>query len=364
MKRLLALSVMIALTGAGCQMKPPAPTLPSTSSRQVVGTTDNVTTIAINDQPNYYIDYGLRFITPTSTKIESRILLVPHHFLPVRQIGEAFATAPDAKRIILISPDHFSGCRTAVCTTGANFTYDQLQISTTPANADFIEKRDSVFTREHGIRGLLPFVATRWPDAQITPLTIRADAATSSIDELTYWVTQQLQDKNTYLVTTIDLSHYLPAYLADIHDRVTIRDLLSIDPERWQTMEIDNPPIARITLAVARELGLKGTLLSHTNSLRLAQSWSIREGTSHAIIQYGLNGQEPENVTTTLYTDPSRMIASPENRYYWGFDRVVTTTTKQDWAIIETSTGTQIIPLPVIRQGDSFLPVTDADYPR
>jgi hypothetical protein len=115
------------------------------------------------------------------------------------------------------------------------------------------------------------------------PIAIRADAATSSIDELTHWVTQQLQDKNTYLVTTIDLSHYLPAYLADIHDRVTIRDLLSIDPERWQTMEIDNPPIARITLAVARELGLKGTLLAHTNSLRLAQSWSIREGTSHAI---------------------------------------------------------------------------------
>ncbi|MFO0764716.1 MAG: AmmeMemoRadiSam system protein B [Patescibacteria group bacterium] len=357
---LLCLAVIMAASAifALSLLRLPSDNIATPSTRQPSST------ITIKDQPNNYINYGLQFITPTTTKTDSRILLVPHHLLPVRQIGEAFAEAPNAKRVILLSPDHFSGCKKTICTTGADFTYEQLTIQTTPAEADFIEARDSVFLKEHGIRGLLPFVATRWPDAQIVPITIKADATTSTVDQLAGWITQQLQDKDTYLVSTIDLSHYLPAYLADIHDRVTIRDLLSIDPVRWRPMEIDNPPIARITLAAAKALGLKGTVLTHTNSIRLMQSWSVREGTSHVIMSYGRTGQEPETVTTTLYTDPTRHISSQEDRYYWGFDRIVTTTTKQDWATIETATGTQTVPLPTIQQGDKILPVTDAGYIR
>lgn len=292
------------------------------------------------------------------------MLLVPHHLLPVKQMGEAFATSPNAKRIILLSPDHFSGCRASVCTTGATFTYEDLTIPTTAAKADFIETRDKVFIKEHGIRGLLPFVATRWPTATITPITIKANAPTSTVDQLAQWVTEQLKQPDTYLISTIDLSHYLPAYLADIHDRVTIRDLLSIDPDRWHPMEVDNPPIARITLWAAKVLGLKGTVLAHTNSIRLVQSFTVREGTSHAIIRYAKTGQDAEDVTTTLYTDPSRRITSQEDRYYWGFDRIVATTTAQDWATITTSTGTQKIILPFVRESASNLPVTDADIAR
>lgn len=357
---LLCLAVVMAATAilSLSLLRLPNDKIATPSTRQPTST------ITIKDQPNNYIDYGLRFITSISTKTDSRILLVPHHLLPVRQIGEAFAAAPDAKRVILLSPDHFSGCKKAICTTGADFTYEQLTIQTTPADADFIESRDSVFLKEHGIRGLLPFVATRWPDAQIIPITIKADATTSTVDQLADWITQQLQDKNTYFVPTIDLSHYLPAYLADIHDRVTIRDLLSIDPDHWRPMEIDNPPIARIVLTLAKNLDLKGTVTSHTNSLKLIQATTEREGTSHAIIRYGATGQDPENVTTTLYTDPTRHVFSREERYYWGFDRIVTTTTKQDWAEIQTATETSIIPLPVELLKNGLTPVTDLEHAR
>lgn len=320
--------------------------------------------ISIHDQPSHLIDYGLKFTTPSSSKIESRILLVPHHLLPVRQLGEAFATSPDAKRIILLSPDHFSQCKKDICTTGATFTYKQQTIPTQRATTNLAEVNDHVFEKEHGIRGLLPFIRTRWAEASITPITIKANTPTSTVDELALWLKNELQSKDTFLVTTIDLSHYLPKYIADIHDRVTLRDLLSINPEHWKPMEIDNPPVARITLSVAKALGLKGTVLAHTNSQALVQSWNIREGTSHAIIRYAERGQDSEQIRTTLYTDPERRITSIEDRYYWGYDEIISTSTKQDWAELKTPTTTTRVSLPAIQENGYWLPVTDAEHSR
>ncbi|USN52303.1 MAG: AmmeMemoRadiSam system protein B [Candidatus Nomurabacteria bacterium] len=318
------------------------------------------TLIPINDQPEFYIDYGLSFIKQDQPMIDSKILLVPHHLLPVKQIGEAFASAPNEKRVILLAPDHFSGCPTFVCTTEADFSYQAITIPTVAAEQSPITKSDFLFTREHAIRGLLPFLKKRWPESELIPITIKADADVETIDRLAQWILTELQRGDTYLVATIDLSHYLPAYLADIHDLVTIRDLLTPDPERWKPMEIDNPPIARIVQTLSRDLGLKGSVQSHTNSLRLVQSKKEREGTSHVIIRYSNEGEVPEEVSTILYTDPSRKIYSIEDRYYWGFDQIITTSTKQDWAEVITPTTTTRIDLPFERIDGLNKPVIDS----
>lgn len=265
---------------------------------------------------------------------ESRILLVPHHLVAGREIASLLASSPVRGQAILLSPDHFTKGTHAFSTTRRSFDWQNKRITPSQALLDRLLNRlpqtlriqDNVFEREHGVRGLLPFFQLAWQHTDVTPITVRADASDKAMIELAQVLHEELQtNPNLTIVVTIDFSHELPAYLADLHDAYAIQELQALHSEAAHSVEIDSPPLFVLLATLTKLQGGSLDLQGHTNSLRLMNAKIATLGTSHVLMSQNARATNSANVSSfTFFHDPHRPIASVEDRVYRGYTNVQT----------------------------------------
>ncbi len=103
-------------------------------------------------------------VQPLPQKITG--VTVPHHLLAADLLTEAFARAhgQNYRRIIILSPDHFSRSHTAFAVTRRDFetalgslTTDRRAAGQLLSNP--LVSESSLFSHEHGVQALLPFIA-------------------------------------------------------------------------------------------------------------------------------------------------------------------------------------------------------------
>lgn len=262
----------------------------------------------------------------------SQILLVPHHLVAGRELASLLASSPVRSQTLLLSPDHFTKGKQALSTTRQPFVWNGQQINPTPGIIDTLLQefpealkiQDDVFTREHGIRGLIPFIQSAWPHTTVTPVSVRLDTSHQTIEQLARVLHRELEtNPDLTLIITIDFSHDLPAYLADLHDAHSIKSLEYLDIEASKLVEIDSPPLFRLITTLTKLQNRSLQLHAHTNSLKLMKAEATLLGTSHLLMS---QRSEPTLVnptpTFTFFYDPSRKILSSEDRAYRGYDEV------------------------------------------
>jgi AmmeMemoRadiSam system protein B len=173
--------------------------------------------------------------TPFPGKITG--LTVPHHLLAADLVAEAFArvSTQDYHRIIILSPDHFAHSRTPFAVAWRNFEtclgplqVDQAAVLRLLGNRQV--SISNLFSHEHGIQALLPFIAYYFPKAQIVALALRISATPGQWDSLAGSLAP-LMDSHTLLIQSTDFSHYLPLEEARRKDQETLRVLSIDDPE-------------------------------------------------------------------------------------------------------------------------------------
>jgi AmmeMemoRadiSam system protein B len=172
--------------------------------------------------------------SPLTPKITG--ITVPHHLLAADLIAEACArvSTQGYRRIIILSPDHFSRSRTPFAVARRNF---QSALGTLTIDAaavcQLLENKSvstsNLFSHEHGVQALLPFLAYHFPEARIVALAIRNTAKQPDWDSLTLTLAPLLTPE-TLLIQSTDFSHYLPAREARIKDQETLRVLSGGDP--------------------------------------------------------------------------------------------------------------------------------------
>ncbi len=312
---------------------------------------------------------------PVSMSPDTRILLLPHHLVAGREIASALTSLPAPKRVLLLSPDHFSQGKTAFSLArqrfrGPEYTIDpdlQLIEQLTRALDQALTVDPAVFQKEHGVYGLLPFIHRAWPETSVTALSVRNDSSQQAIQRLSRTLQRLIErDDDLLVIITIDFSHDLPEYIAGLHDALAIDTLRSLDESRTKQIELDSTPLANTLIRVARNLHLSSVnLLFHTNSLSLMKAETTPLGTSHIIAAFSPGESSlPRSVTTTLIHDPRRRVQSSEERFYKGFDRIATSTIPYPVAFvqIETASSTHLTPLPLKLLPDQrFGPLTDTE---
>ena len=178
---------------------------------------------------------GLTKSTPLPHRITG--LTVPHHLLAADLIAGAFALASgqEYRRIIILSPDHFHRSSTPFAVAIRNFQTVMGQVPIDAAAVDRLRENplvsaSNLFSHEHGVRALLPFVAHYFPGARVVAVALHRDSQPSQWDSLAQTLAPLLT-ADTLVLQSTDFSHYLPWQKARAHDQETLRVLSAGDPD-------------------------------------------------------------------------------------------------------------------------------------
>ena len=127
-----------------------------------------------------------------------------------------------------------------------------------------------LFSQEHGVHALLPFVARCFPGTPVLAVALGARSRRSDWDKLAATLAPLLTE-HTLLIQSTDFSHYLDPVQARLHDQQTLRALASDSPalvaQLKQPANIDSVAAQYIQLKLQREIyGARPTVSANRNS--------------------------------------------------------------------------------------------------
>lgn len=297
--------------------------------REISVSTD---TISANIVSREMLDGSFAAKKSWTVKTGTRVLLVPHHLVAAREIASLMSATPKPSVVYLIAPDHFSQGKTTLTTTDQGFTStfgdvmnDSARVASLLREVSSLKNTSTPFAKEHGVTGLIPFIARAWPDVPVVPVIVRIDATEADRTALAAAIVKSLtEDPKALLVSSVDFSHYLPASVADFHDVLAQDVITSLADLEVDRVELDSPGALGITLKVARSLGLGDvTIQAHTNSLRLMKATIAQESTSHFLASFAPGEIKQQSVSTMLFmgdmmfdrTSGARIAASKDPAY-------------------------------------------------
>lgn len=163
-------------------------------------------------------------------------LTVPHHLLAMDLLAGAFSRLreKDYRRIVILCPDHYTRSQTPFAVAGRDFAtcLGPVAVDTETVAALLacpLVTVSNLFSQEHGVHALTPFLARLFPRARLVAVAIRKTATPAQWDRLAEALVPLLDDK-TLLVQSTDFSHYLTPAQAAAKDQETLRRLADSDP--------------------------------------------------------------------------------------------------------------------------------------
>lgn len=208
-------------------------------------------------------------------------LTVPHHLLAADLIAVAFASIKgrDYRRIIILSPDHFFRSRTPFAVTRRDFetalgplTTDRRAVRRLLDNP--LVSESSLFSHEHGVQALLPFIAHYFPRALVVAIVLRHSSQPAEWEALARTLAP-LIGPETLVVQSTDFSHYLSHQEARRRDQETLRVLSGGDPREVLSLiepaHLDSRGCQYLQLRLQRQVfGAGPTVIANRNSQEYA----------------------------------------------------------------------------------------------
>jgi poly-gamma-glutamate synthesis protein (capsule biosynthesis protein) len=164
-------------------------------------------------------------------------ITVPHHLLAADLIARGVwaAAGNSYERIVVISPDHFRRSLRPLATTRRGFDtvvgpvdVDQAAVDTLVKRLDLVEDSD-LFTDEHGITAILPFLRVVFPGTPIVPVTVGIGTERHEWDAVIDLL-KDIVTPHTLIVQSTDYSHYLLPQIARARDQETLNVIATDDP--------------------------------------------------------------------------------------------------------------------------------------
>lgn len=245
-------------------------------------------------------------IPPFSSRASG--LVLPHHLLAADLIAKGFAHVREGgyRRIVILSPDHFSRGKTPFSVPGRDFL---TALGTVPLDREGavvllrseLVSESSLFSHEHGVQALLPFIAHHFPGAFVLPVAIGKRSTPKEWGTLAELLAP-IVDGDTLIVQSTDFSHYLDREETAKRDRESLAVLLSGDPARVvslrQPSHIDSRGALFVQMTLQKSLSAAPVLLAHASSFEYDAAEAEKAGgTSYIVLAYRCaNGEEGGNL--------------------------------------------------------------------
>lgn len=219
--------------------------------------------------------------TAVQPSFASRIsaLVVPHHEIVgqrrtemFRVVGERFAEVEKPETIILIGPNHFERGIANIQTTRRSWNTSVGMLEADGGVIDALASNKTVrdepgsFNGEHSIYLIVRDIKQTFPDARIVPIIVKMETSQEEVTALADALNGRCPA--CFVVASVDFSHYQPAALADLHDRLTLRALVNRDSSLlMQKAEVDAPAVLSFLATWANRHDTKRfVVFDHTNS--------------------------------------------------------------------------------------------------
>jgi AmmeMemoRadiSam system protein B len=256
---------------------------------------------------------------------------VPHHLLAADLMAQAFSRLKGRhyQRIVILSPDHFSRSESPFAVTRRNFetalgrlTTDQAAVSHLISNPLVAES--GLFSQEHGVQALLPFIAHYFPKALIVPLALHRRSGPADWDSLAQTLAPLLS-ADTLVVQSTDFSHYLSHQEARLRDQETLRVLSGGAPREVLTLSepahLDSRGCQYLQLRLQREVyGAGPTVAANRNSQEYTAE-PLKKTTSYIVQFYSAEPLVREGASSYFFGGDTfggrgvaPRLASPERR--------------------------------------------------
>ncbi len=231
-------------------------------------------------QPMFFErDNFQRAITKAETvepKNDIRAIVVPQHLLASELVAQQLkrASGRSIRHVVLIGPNHFNSGVGAIATAHAAW---QTPLGDVRSDADLTKAcisdldlldQPEIFTNEHAVGAIVPFIKYYLPEAQILPIVFNSYAMESDVERVGAWLSDHLPDDGL-IIYSIDFSHYLTRENADTKDAETREYIERGDLGRIMTLgndHLDSPASLATALWYAKAKNLNTTILSVTNS--------------------------------------------------------------------------------------------------
>jgi poly-gamma-glutamate synthesis protein (capsule biosynthesis protein) len=225
-----------------------------------------------------------------------RAVIVPHHLVASEDDAVAIKAlaGQTITSIILISPDHYDKCPTALCTTNGDYetffghTHASPAIVKDLVASALVTNAPGLFDNEHGIYAVAPFLAHYLPGISVTPLAVRIDYRRSNKEMMLKLLQAEMKEGTVFIVSS-DFSHYLPYDEAEKMDALTKAVLASGDLDGMETLkdpsQSDCPACLWLLGSLAKNNNFyRPDFLMHTNSAALLKDLTVKQTTSHFAI--------------------------------------------------------------------------------
>jgi poly-gamma-glutamate synthesis protein (capsule biosynthesis protein) len=163
-------------------------------------------------------------------------MIIPHHLLVAPLIAEGFSRLKGHRydRIVILSPDHFWRSKSPFSVPNRDFQtclgpacIDRKAIEKLLENPSV--KVSNLFSHEHGIQALLPFIVRYFPDTPLVPVVLRPSAGKDFWEPLAQTLDPVITSQ-TLIVQSTDFSHYLPFPEAKKRDQESLRIIALNEP--------------------------------------------------------------------------------------------------------------------------------------
>lgn len=224
-------------------------------------------------------------------------LIVPHHLLAAPLIARGFklVSGHRYKRVIVLFPDHFRRVKGVFASSSRSFDTlygkvetDEPAVAELLSNSGLVEDSD-LFSEDHGIRALLPFLKHYLPDTPVVPVAIATKATRQDADRLAD-VLRPLITEDTLIVQSTDFSHFLPFAEARAFDQQTLNILASGDLDQIaglsMPMHLDSPMALYLNALLQADIGADLHVVASRNSNEYFENY-LKETTSYLTAIYG-----------------------------------------------------------------------------
>ncbi|MFZ2087615.1 MAG: AmmeMemoRadiSam system protein B, partial [Desulfobaccales bacterium] len=223
-------------------------------------------------------------------------LTVPHHLLAADLMAGAFARVQGQgyRLIIILTPDHFSRSRTPFAVTRRDFETALGKLVTDRRTVDHLAanpfvSESNLFSHEHGVQAILPFIAHYFPRALVVPIAMRSTSQPAQWEALARTLAPLL-GPDTLVVQSTDFSHYLSHQEARRRDQETLRVLSGGDPREVLSLtepaHLDSRGCQYLQLRLQRQVfGAGPTVIANRNSQEYTGE-SLAKTTSYIIQVY------------------------------------------------------------------------------
>src|SRR3989338_4412147 len=175
--------------------------------------------------------------------------IVPHHIPTTISLLAEFYTklknTRDVKTFVILAPDHVDMGRGNISVSQADFIMpfgtlrpDVAMIEQFEAS-DFVVQDEAPFDREHSIDSQVLLISRLFPNARIVPLIFRS-SITNEEARAFGKVLAQVVDEDTFVVSSVDFSHYLSERQARPLDYLSANVLSAIDSQQTDFIDADS----------------------------------------------------------------------------------------------------------------------------